>query len=424
MIKTILTVEGMTCASCKEKLESSISRIKDVQHVEAIVSKNKLIIHHDNQLVLDLVKNEIDSTGYQVATTKANGILRTGSIYFLLIILAYFILRYENRFSFDFIPNIRQAMGYSTLFLIGILTSLHCVAMCGGINISQCSKHVTGSKLKPSLLYNTGRLVSYTLIGAIIGGIGTIINLTSQSKGYLTLLVSVIMIMMSLKMLKLLHINLPKIKTKKSFITIETTLSDKSPFFVGLANGFMPCGPLQSMQLYALGTGSIIIGGLSMFYFSLGTFPLMFGLGFASTFLNNKFSKKILALSGILVFILAVSMFSRALSLSGYVIPFENYNNIIESSLEDNIQIVEFDLSSNKYEPIKVIRNIPVKLIINATPETLNGCNNSITIPKLNVTANLKPGINIIEFTPNINGKIVYTCWMGMISSYIDVIDD
>jgi len=54
---------------------------------------------------------------------------------------------------------------------------------------------------------------------------------------------------------------------------------NKGPLLVGLLNGFMPCGPLQAMQLYALGTGSFIAGATSMFMFSLGTVPLMFGLG-------------------------------------------------------------------------------------------------------------------------------------------------
>jgi len=423
MNKTILRVEGMTCNNCKIKLEHGLSSLKNVIDVQVFVSKNKLIVTHDDQLVLDDIKDEISRLGYHVSLTKNNLIVRNIITYVSLLVLAYFIIKYENRVSFDFIPNIRQSMGYGTLFIVGLFTSLHCVAMCGGIGLSQCSKQVSGNKLQPSFLYNLGRLISYTMIGAIVGGIGNVISITGQSKGYFTLLISVLMIAMSLKMLKLLHFNIPQFYKNNKNISIKKTTSNKNPLIVGLLNGFMPCGPLQTMQLYALGTGSILMGALSMFYFGLGTFPLMFALGFISTFLNSRFSKKILSFSGLLVFILAVSMFSRALSLSGLAIINTNSGDIIQASIEDNVQIVEFDLSSDKYEPIQVKKDIPVKLIINASPESINGCNNPLTVPKLDVTAKLKPGINIIEFTPTSEGKIVYTCWMGMITSYIDVIE-
>ena len=59
-----------------------------------------------------------------------------------------------------------------------------------------------------------------------------------------------------------------------------------SPFIVGLLNGFMPCGPLQTMQLFALGTGSAFKGALSMLIFSLGTVPLMLTFGAISGFLS------------------------------------------------------------------------------------------------------------------------------------------
>ena len=60
------------------------------------------------------------------------------------------------------------------------------------------------------------------------------------------------------------------------------------PFYIGLLNGLMPCGPLQAMQIYALGTGSFVMGAASMFFFSVGTVPLMFGFGVLSSILSKK----------------------------------------------------------------------------------------------------------------------------------------
>ena len=73
------------------------------------------------------------------------------------------------------------------------------------------------------------------------------------------------------------------------------------------------CGPLQAMQLYALGTGSMLTGALSMFLFSLGTVPLMFGFGAISSVFKQQFNQKMLKVSAILVMLLGVVMLNRGL---------------------------------------------------------------------------------------------------------------
>lgn len=86
---------------------------------------------------------------------------------------------------------------------------------------------------------------------------------------------------------------------------------------MGMLNGLMPCGPLQAMQLYALSTGSFAQGALSMFVFSLGTVPLMFGLGALSSFLSARFTGVMLKASGAMVIFLGVVMLNNGLSLYG-----------------------------------------------------------------------------------------------------------
>ena len=86
-------------------------------------------------------------------------------------------------------------MGYGLLFAVGLLTSLHCIAMCGGINLSQCvtykfNENETNkiTKLKPSLMYNAGRVASYTLIGGIVGALGSVITFSGTAKGIVAIL--------------------------------------------------------------------------------------------------------------------------------------------------------------------------------------------------------------------------------------------
>ena len=116
---------------------------------------------------------------------------------------------------------------------------------------------------KRPILYNLGRVISYTIIGGIVGGIGSIFSFNDTVKGIIILIASIIMLLMALNMLGLIDFRLPYINRLK--------IKNKShnALIIGLLNGLMPCGPLQAMQMYALSTGSIIKGALSMFLFSL-----------------------------------------------------------------------------------------------------------------------------------------------------------
>jgi len=197
-----------------------------------------------------------------------------------------------------------------------------------------------------------------------------------------------------------------------------------SPFVVGLLNGFMPCGPLQGMQMYALSTGSFIIGSLSMFFFALGTFPLMFFLGALTSFLSKEFAGSMMKLSGIIVIFLSITMFSNGLTLTGNPFLNRNEKNFNVAELKENIQIVITEIEPNRYPPIVVQKGVPVRWIIKTREENLNSCNNAIVIPAYNIEKKLQVGENIIEFTPTNEGNIYYSCWMGMISSTIKVVKD
>jgi sulfite exporter TauE/SafE len=326
-------------------------------------------------------------------------------------------------------------MGYGILFVVGLLTSLHCIAMCGGINLSQCVsyKYSSGTKtgnLKPSFLYNAGRVVSYTVIGGIVGGIGSVVSFSGATKGIVAIIAGLFMVIMGLNMLnifpwlKRFNPRMPKLFGNK----IYNNNGKNGPFYIGLLNGLMPCGPLQAMQLYALGTGSVAAGALSMLIFSMGTVPLMFGFGAVSSLLGKKFTGKLMKVSAVLVMVLGFIMMGRGFLLSGINPTFADSTSVKSNSnvavAENGVQVVSIDLKPNGYAPIVVQKGIPVKFIINAAAENINGCNNAIIIPKYNIQKALEPGENIIEFTPEETGTIPYSCWMGMIGSSIKVVDD
>jgi sulfite exporter TauE/SafE len=324
---------------------------------------------------------------------------------------------------------------------IGLLTSVHCVAMCGGINLSQCLPQANvqdGSRvaaLRPSFLYNLGRVVSYTAVGGIVGALGSVFTLTGSFRGAIQLIAGVFMVIMGINMLGIfpwlrrLTPRMPSIFARK--IDAEKGKS-KSPLIIGLLNGLMPCGPLQAMQIYALSTGSPVTGALSMLLFSLGTVPLMFGLGALSSVLSKKFTGKVMAVGAALVVMLGLSMFSQGWSLSGLSLDFLEISaagggrgtaNAAEAVMEDGFQIVNSTLQPGRYPAITVQAGTPVKWTINAPQGSINGCNNRMFIREYGIEHQFKTGENVIEFTPTTTGKFAYSCWMGMIRSSITVVE-
>lgn len=453
LISKILRIEGMSCTNCENRIENALKKLDGVVKVKAVYSSSNVYITYDaNVIRLERIIRAIEEQDYTVmdkpetesvtgtnAKKAAGGRISAGRLLGIGIILLAFYLVIEKTAGFNFIPEINQSMGYGILFVVGFLTSLHCIAMCGGINLSQCVSYRADdgdygrlSKIKPGLLYNCGRVVSYTVIGGIAGALGTVIGFSGTARGIVAVAAGIFMVIMGLNMLNVfprlrkLNPRMPKIFGEK----IYSGRGKYGPLFVGLLNGLMPCGPLQAMQIYALGTGSFTAGALSMFMFSIGTVPLMFGFGAVSSIIGRKFTHKMMKLSAVLVIVLGVVMANRGLALSGLSIPYFSFGTGSSSQVsgvarvQDGVQTVTTRLSPGRYEPITVQKGVPVKWVIQARKDDINGCNNEIVIPEFKVRKKLKTGENIIEFTPAEAGTFVYSCWMGMIRSRITVVDD
>ena len=452
--EVILKIEGMVCVNCENLIEDILLDNNGVNKVEVSYTKGlaKINYNENKTSINDLIR-VISENGYKVIdfSNEVNEDLsnknkkskkrdidcanKDEDNTFLIIIIILGVILLLKKFGvsniFSVFPTPNENTSYSMLFIIGLFTSLHCVSMCGGINLSQCINYNdtidkgTLSTIKPAFLYNLGRVISYTIFGAIVGGIGSIISFTGWMQSLIKLIASIFMIIMGLNMLNIfpwlrkLNPRMPKIFAKKF-----KSKNNNSPFFIGLLNGFMPCGPLQAMQIYAISTGSVTKGAISMFLFSLGTVPLMFGLGTLSSYMSKKFSNKIMKFGAILVIVLGFSMFNNALALSGINFSQGSENDSgVRAEIQDNIQVVTTKLKGGTYEPIIVEVGKPVKWNIQVSNGSLNGCNNKIIIREYEIEKSLEMGDNIIEFTPTEAGTYTYSCWMGMLRSKIYVVN-
>ena len=467
----------MTCINCKKAIENGLGNITGVESVSVNYKTGKCEITIDTGLVgWKDIFNAIENLGYTVGNNKKTDLINIVSIVVIIVSLYYFLEQTGllNLLNFEKVAD--STMGFGMLFVIGLMTSVHCIAMCGGINVSQClSENKKFSGLYP-VMYNLGRVVSYTVIGFVLGfagilfGTGENLGVSSIIQGLIKSFAGIYMVIMGVNMLgfvpqiKRLTFHLP------NFIG-KFRVKNSQPFVVGLLNGFMPCGPLQSIQLVALATGNPFTGGLSMFAFSLGTVPLMLGLGSLVSVLGKRFTEKMMTGGAVLVTVMGLAMVSQGASLTGmiksenlmvivvmlaFMCIVENINfnkrqvktvslmiilfigiftsrfmaiNYVsendESSyhMENGVQVVESQLASGKYPSIKVKKDIPVRWIINAPDGSINGCNYKIYINSYGIEHTFQKGENIIEFTPTKSESIGYSCWMGMIKGNINVVE-
>lgn len=422
----------MTCTSCEKRVERTVQKLEGVIKVKANFSGQYAEIEYQEELTsLSQIKAAINSVGYSTENSKSYKYVG------IVIIAAAIALLGLNTGTFDMETKLNNA-SYAVLFVVGILTSIHCVGMCGGIMLSQTLKNEGKNKfeaMKPALLYNAGRVLSYSILGGIVGAIGSVFALSLSVQAGLQIFAGVFMIMMGFNMAGFSAFRKFQIKLPASVCKLQA--KPRTPFLVGVLNGFMPCGPLQTMQIFALGTGSALYGSLSMFMFALGTVPLMLTFGAVSSLLSKGYTKKILKFSGILIIVLGLIMSNRGLALAGMnaspiafmakIGAFGTENmpgaNAVKATIKDGVQYLNMTASYSGYVPneLYVQKDMPVKWIVDG--KELSGCNKTIVIPELNVQSKLQMGLNTIDFTPG-DEDLGFSCWMGMIRGTIKVVDD
>ncbi len=475
-------VGGMTCINCQLKIEKSILKINGVLKADVSWEKSFARVEFDSEKVsreriAEEIKNEIEKLGYKVINPGERSAEFFSAVLYTGIIAALFIVLQKTGVMNLLVPSsiASSNMSYALLFVTGLLTSVHCVAMCGGINLSQSLKNRTDridridrtgkdiafADFIPAVLYNLGRVISYTLTGLFLGmagfllGGGTLfagimpgsaaagdVAIPLSVQGILKILAGIFMLLMGISILGIfpslrsITPHLPLFLSKK--ISAVRT-KNRMPLVVGLLNGFMPCGPLQAMWVVSLASASPVSGSLSMLSFSLGTVPLMLGLGSVVSVLGKKYTRFIMKAGAVLVIVMALSMLSQGFALGGWNSEAKTLSKSIESVqtgektqlqspepaivIKDGKQIVKSTLNPYRYPAITVKKGVPVHWEINASQNALNGCNYKMVFRDFGFMYEMGYGTNVIEFTPEQAGTFQYTCWMGMVRGVVKVIE-
>lgn len=462
--KTTIYLQGMTCQLCADRIEKCLRAQPGVEQAQVDFGSRRAAVRYDPEATaLETLCVAVEATGYGASTVPPVRQQAVIALELAALWVGYFLLEHFGLLN-ALVPSqlADSTMGYGMLFVTGLLTSVHCVAMCGGIGLSQSLAGVTQASAKPLLQYHLGRLLSYVTLGAILGGLGGLIGgaggLSYGFQGTLKLLAGLAMVLMGLNMLALLPRlpKLPGLKWKRP--------KGLSPFGIGILNGLMPCGPLQSMLLLALSSGSALRGGLSMISFCLGTLPLLLGFGSIAAWLGKCFTAAVLKAGAVLIAVFGLSMLSQGGALTGLFTPkalllgtgwlclvlflrkaaipgwqkflaacallacilciprlLPEQSAMDAARMEGDIQVVNSTLSAGSYADIRIAAGVPVRWEIYADEDEINGCNNRMMCRALGLELTFTPGENLLEFTADTPGVYAYSCWMGMIHGTITV---
>lgn len=337
-------------------------------------------------------------------------------------------------------PDFSRDVNYGLLFLIGFLTSFHCVGMCGPLVIGYTAEKGcadAGAHHRAHLLYGLGKTLSYTAIGGLFGTFGAFVAFTPATQGAVGVAAGAFLMLFGLHMLNvfpaLRHFQIKPPACLMRFVG-KRFRQCHNPFAVGLLNGLMIiCGPLQAMYVMAAGSESGLAGASLLFFFGLGTLPMMMGFGLLTSLLSANLAPKLLKASGVVVVILGTVMLNRGLAISGTGADFNTLAARVSQTLSPAApetescapeQVIRMDVGRGGFVPDRFTlrKGVPVKWVIDG--QDLNECNKAIVVPEYGLNIQLRPGEQTIEFVPEATGAVSWSCWMGMIPGTFIVVDD
>lgn len=206
--------------------------------------------------------------------------------------------------------------------LFGLLSSLHCVGMCGPIAMMlPVHKSSATKKVIQIMLYHLGRILSYGFLGLMFGWLGKGLFIAGFQQGF-SIFIGVLMVVYILlpknrfqyiSFLKPVYKTVSQLKTYMGLQFKKTGYT--SLFMIGLINGFLPCAMIYVALFGATATQDPYQGALFMMLFGLGTLPLMSAVVYISNAISVASRNKILKFVPVFVVILGLLFIVRGLGL-------------------------------------------------------------------------------------------------------------
>jgi len=457
-------VKGMHCASCEVLIEKKLLKIPNIKSVDASTVNNQVTVEYENEKPniehLNKVFKKDNYTFFenehkskQESQAQKNNIANPTLFGFCISVTIFALFLLLDRMGIASILNVNSSSSIFAFFGFGLLAGLSsCAALVGGIVLSMSKQwsrlyddnQGNYKKLEPHVMFNVGRVLSYTLLGGVLGLLGSQLKISIGFTSFLVIAVSLLMIGFGLQMLGIrsfrkFQFALPKSITRK--IADENKFQGKyMPFVMGALTFFLPCGFTLTAQGIALLSSSPVQGALIMGAFALGTAPMLLFIGYSSVkslskqHLAEKFSKA----AGFLVMFFALFTLNNQMNVFGFgfsdVFTFNAGNEQGQNKdinglapIVDGKQLLQMTVFAASYSTnyFKVRAGVPVRWEMTSSGSP--GCGSGVLVANgLFGPVYLSPdkgAVTVKEFTPQNPGKYKFSCPMGMVRGSIEVVN-
>lgn len=337
--KYIFHVHGMHCNACVLMIESELMDLPYITSAKSSLTTHMVTVEgrfgdkSPEEIASDLTAI-LKPRGYSISVEKQVRVKGWSDFKMAVPIAVAFAVLFVILQKIGLIDLIDAGnVTYGTAFLIGIVASLStCMAVVGGLVLSMSATFAKeGDRVKPQLMFHGGRIVSFFILGGVIGAIGSAFTLNAGMTFALSLVIGLVMLVLGINLLdvfpwaKKLQPSMPRFVARYAH-GVSRFNHTLTPLLVGVATFFLPCGFTQSMQLYTLSTGSFLSGGLTMLAFALGTFPVLALMSFSlSNFKDSPKSGIFFKSAGLVVIMFALFNLINSLAAIGFIPPVFNF---------------------------------------------------------------------------------------------------
>lgn len=208
----------------------------------------------------------------------------------------------------------------------GFLGSFHCIGMCGPLALSLPRKPLDQAYFIGSrLIYNTGRVITYTTLGGIIGVLSRMVSISGYQQALSIGVGSVLLLALAWKKMVTMLSKLETLPYKlignltNRMKALFANGSMGSLFLIGILNGFLPCGFVYLALATAVTSGSVEASMFFMAGFGFGTIPAMLGVSLAGVLISAEWRQKLKNFSPYFIAAVGIILILRGLNLG---IPF------------------------------------------------------------------------------------------------------
>jgi len=338
------------------------------------------------------------------------------------------------------------------MFVLGLATSLHCIGMCGPMIVTYAVKNTRNdsrfASVLPNVVYQAARTLSYVLVGAVLGAVGSAFNLTGI-RPWILVLAGGFMIILGIGMTgKVPWAARLSPRPPKALVTALSRLRHRAvaeehagestwetPLAFGLLTGLLPCAPLQGAQIAAAASGSALSGAVAMFAFSLGTMPLLLVFGATAGSIPLAWKHRLNMVLAVVVVLFGFAFIDRAALLLGSPFTVESARLAIVDATDertsgfrrgpDGMVEVPFEILHDEYVPetVYIPAGRPVRLLVKRQEGDCaheGMCAAGLVIGSLGIEAALTPeAVTGVELPATEAGSYMMSSPCGMITGRI-----